>query len=295
MAMIAAEVLGLRVQDVRPRVADTDSIGQTDVTGGSRVTMATGLAVYEAAHDAVRQMKERAAKLWQIKPEDVDYVDGKVVSRNNGVAPLTSRNWRRNSCAPAARQRTGQRQRRRASDPRSPACWWISRSIPKPARSRSCAARSRRTPARRFIRATSKVRCRAERRRVWAGRSTRNTSTTTRALCVTPAFWTTACRPAWICRRSRPASSRYPIRGHPLGIRGVGEVSIVPPPAAVANALYRATGVRMTELPDVAAARAQGDPGGEESEVSLTHSRLRKKGFPPPAPSLLSLPGGEKM
>ena len=46
MAMIAAEVLGLRVEDVRPSVGDTDSIGQTDVTGGSRVTLATVLAVY---------------------------------------------------------------------------------------------------------------------------------------------------------------------------------------------------------------------------------------------------------
>jgi CO/xanthine dehydrogenase Mo-binding subunit len=36
---------------------------------------------------------------------------------------------------------------------------------------------------------------------------------------------------------------------HPLGVRGVGEVSIVPPPAAVANAIYRATGVRMRVLP----------------------------------------------
>ena len=36
---------------------------------------------------------------------------------------------------------------------------------------------------------------------------------------------------------------------HPLGIRGVGEVSIVPPPAAVANAIYNAIGVRMKELP----------------------------------------------
>ena len=36
---------------------------------------------------------------------------------------------------------------------------------------------------------------------------------------------------------------------HPLGIRGVGEVSIVPPPAAVANAFYRATGIRVTQLP----------------------------------------------
>jgi CO/xanthine dehydrogenase Mo-binding subunit len=40
-----------------------------------------------------------------------------------------------------------------------------------------------------------------------------------------------------------------PNPGHPIGIRGVGEVPIVPPPAAVANAIYRAIGVRMTELP----------------------------------------------
>jgi xanthine dehydrogenase molybdenum-binding subunit len=40
-----------------------------------------------------------------------------------------------------------------------------------------------------------------------------------------------------------------PAPGHPIGSRGVGEVSIVPPPAAVANAIYYATGVRMSELP----------------------------------------------
>jgi CO/xanthine dehydrogenase Mo-binding subunit len=36
---------------------------------------------------------------------------------------------------------------------------------------------------------------------------------------------------------------------HPYGVRGVGEVCIVPPLAAVANGIYNATGVRMTELP----------------------------------------------
>src|SRR5439155_22111567 len=40
-----------------------------------------------------------------------------------------------------------------------------------------------------------------------------------------------------------------PTPGHPLGIRGVGEVSIIPPPAAVANAIAHAIDVRMTELP----------------------------------------------
>jgi CO/xanthine dehydrogenase Mo-binding subunit len=40
-----------------------------------------------------------------------------------------------------------------------------------------------------------------------------------------------------------------PNPGHPFGVRGVGEVPIVPPPAALANAIYRAVGVRLRELP----------------------------------------------
>ena len=89
MAMITAEVLGLDVNDVRPLVADTDSIGYTDVTGGSRTTVATGLAVYEAAQDAVRQLKERAAKLWEKKPEEVEFNNGVLSSKNNGVKPMS--------------------------------------------------------------------------------------------------------------------------------------------------------------------------------------------------------------
>ena len=37
--------------------------------------------------------------------------------------------------------------------------------------------------------------------------------------------------------------------GHPFGVRGVGEANIIPPPAAVANAIYHAIGVRMNRLP----------------------------------------------
>jgi xanthine dehydrogenase molybdenum-binding subunit len=37
--------------------------------------------------------------------------------------------------------------------------------------------------------------------------------------------------------------------GHPFGLRGVGEVPTVPPMAAIANAIYHATGVRMRQLP----------------------------------------------
>ncbi len=36
---------------------------------------------------------------------------------------------------------------------------------------------------------------------------------------------------------------------HPFGVRGVGEANIVPPPGAIANAIYHAAGVRMRRLP----------------------------------------------
>src|SRR6266852_4311795 len=72
----------------RARIADTDSIGYTDVTGGSRVTLASGLAVYEAANDALRQLKERAAKLWERKPEEVEFSGGIFSAKGNGVPPM---------------------------------------------------------------------------------------------------------------------------------------------------------------------------------------------------------------
>ena len=40
-----------------------------------------------------------------------------------------------------------------------------------------------------------------------------------------------------------------PNPGHPYGVRGVGEVPIVPPAGALANAIYRAIGIRMNALP----------------------------------------------
>src|SRR5208283_5211085 len=89
MAMITAEVLGLPITDVRPLVADTDSIGQCDVTGGSRVTFATGTAVYEAAQDVARQLKERAAKVWEKKPEDVELRDGMLHAKDGSVPPMS--------------------------------------------------------------------------------------------------------------------------------------------------------------------------------------------------------------
>ena len=73
MAMHVAEVLGLSITDIKPQVGDTDSIGFTSNTGGSSVTFKTGWACYNAAQSVKQQMIERAAKIWEIPDADVEY------------------------------------------------------------------------------------------------------------------------------------------------------------------------------------------------------------------------------
>ncbi len=80
MQMMAAEVLQIEPSNLKPIVADTDSLPYSQGTGGSRVTFATGMAVIEAAEDVVRQIKERAAAIWNVTAEQVDYADGVAIN-----------------------------------------------------------------------------------------------------------------------------------------------------------------------------------------------------------------------
>ncbi|MFN9297431.1 MAG: xanthine dehydrogenase family protein molybdopterin-binding subunit [Acidobacteriota bacterium] len=74
LAMQAAEVLGLRAEQVNPTVVDTDSIGYTGVTGGSRTTFSTGYAVHDAAQAVLSLLKQRAGRI--LGEETVSYEDG---------------------------------------------------------------------------------------------------------------------------------------------------------------------------------------------------------------------------
>jgi CO/xanthine dehydrogenase Mo-binding subunit len=79
MAMMVAEVLGVPFESVRPVVGDTTSIGFSASTGGSRVTFAGGMAVTQATQKVVEELKKRAAIIWDISPEAVEWKDGKAV------------------------------------------------------------------------------------------------------------------------------------------------------------------------------------------------------------------------
>ena len=84
-----AEVLSIPVEDIKPQVGDTDSIGFTSNTGGSSATFKSGWAAYEAGQDVKRQMIERAAKIWDIPVNDVEYADAVLQHKSDQELRLT--------------------------------------------------------------------------------------------------------------------------------------------------------------------------------------------------------------
>ena len=78
MALMAAETLGVPYEQVRVMIADTDSTGYSSTTGGSRTTFATGLAVIQACEKVIVELKTRAAKTWGVDVDQVEWSDGKA-------------------------------------------------------------------------------------------------------------------------------------------------------------------------------------------------------------------------
>ena len=82
IAMQLAETLGIAYEDVRPQVVGTASVGYNDVTGGSRTTFGTGWAVYEVGKKILAEMRQRAAEYWDAPVESVNVANG--VFAHNG-------------------------------------------------------------------------------------------------------------------------------------------------------------------------------------------------------------------
>ena len=92
MCLMAAETLGIPYERITAHVADTESTGYCNMTGGSRTTFATGMAVVQACEDIIAQCKERAAMTWDIDADQVDWDDGQAVPKpgvNADVDPLS--------------------------------------------------------------------------------------------------------------------------------------------------------------------------------------------------------------
>ena len=250
-AMIAAEELGIPVDQVRPTVADTDSIGYTDVTGGSRVAMATGLAVYEAAQDVKRQLCERAARMWQIAPEEVRFENGAAVAANGDQKPLAVREIAaqlRPHRWSGRRPRHGQRAARGrpgVRGPRSPTSRWTSR----PGKVDVVRATVLQDAGRAIHPAYVEGQMQGGTAQGIGWALNEEYVYDEQGTLQNAGFLDYRMPVANDLPMIEPVIIEVPNPSHPLGVRGVGEVSIVPPPAAIANAIHRAVGVRLHELP----------------------------------------------
>jgi CO/xanthine dehydrogenase Mo-binding subunit len=87
MAQVVAEEFGLPVAEVHIHTGDSKSVGYSDAAAGSRVARTSTAALVEASRDALNQLRVRAAEKLQCAPEQLDYTEGRF--RLPGGAAIT--------------------------------------------------------------------------------------------------------------------------------------------------------------------------------------------------------------
>lgn len=81
LSLVAAEELGIDYAQVKAVVADTSSLGYNDMTDGSRGTFSSSMATISAARNAIKTLRERAAQMWEIPVDDVAWEQGHAVAK----------------------------------------------------------------------------------------------------------------------------------------------------------------------------------------------------------------------
>ena len=85
MAIMAAETLGIDYDRIQSSVVDTETVPFCHVTGGSRVTYATGLAVINACEQIIDDLRARAALIWDVDVDAVVWEDGHAKPASSNV------------------------------------------------------------------------------------------------------------------------------------------------------------------------------------------------------------------
>ena len=252
MCLMAAETLGVPYEQIRIVIGDTESTGFSNVTGGSRTTFATGMAVIQACEDIIAQCKLRAAATWGVDEDQVEWEDGQAVPApgvNADVKPLSLADIAGNAA------KTGGPLLGRASLNAQ----------------RAGASFSVNMTDLRVDQETGKV-------DVLSFTAIQDAGTAIHPAYVEGQMQGGAAQGlGWALNEEyiydengvlenasfldyrMPVASDLPMidtqiievpnPSHPYGVRGVGETPIVAPLAAAANAIRAATGVRMTDLP----------------------------------------------
>jgi CO/xanthine dehydrogenase Mo-binding subunit len=219
------------------------------VTGGSRVTFATGWAAYEAGQDIKRQLTARAAQIWDVKPEDVAYEGGVLTCKGDPSKRLTFK-----ELAGKLHATGGTVVGRSSVDPPGVGGAFATHVVDlevDPDTGKVTILRY--TAVQDAGRAVhpSYVEGQIQGGTVQGiGWALNEEYVYSDQGAMTNASYLDYRMPTSLDLPMIDAVIiEVPNPGHPYGVRGVGEVPIVPPPGAIANAIYRAVGVRMHELP----------------------------------------------
>lgn len=89
MAQVVAEEFGLPIEDIHIHTGDSKSVGYSDGAAGSRVARTSTAALVEASRDALGQLRQRAAEKLQCTPEQLDYAEGRFRMRQPGGAAIS--------------------------------------------------------------------------------------------------------------------------------------------------------------------------------------------------------------
>ena len=244
-----AEVLGISAEEVFPEVADTDSIGFTSLTAGSGVAFKTGWAAIQAANDIKQQLIGRAALIWDTEPENVEYVNGALQHVSDPELKMTFK-----QIAPRLNETGGPVVGRGNVNPRgaggSAAATLVDLEIdPETGKIQvlRCTVFQDAGKAVHPSYVEGQMQGGTVQGLGWAINEEyfmNDDGELVNSSLLDYRMMTSLDIPmidTVIVEVANP--------GHPFGVRGVGEASIVPPMAAVANAVHQATGIPMDQLP----------------------------------------------
>jgi CO/xanthine dehydrogenase Mo-binding subunit len=252
MALMAAETLGIAYESVRPVIADTNSVGYTQATGGSRVTFATGMTVINACNKVIEEMCTRVAKLWKVDRADVIWEDGHARPAGKRAGEFEPLSFK---AIAAKRTATGGPITASASinaDGQAPG--FSAQFVDVEVDPETGYVKILRYVAAQDVgRAIHPAYCEGQIQGGvvqgigWA--LNEEYIYDSNGHLENPGFLDYRIPVASDVPMIEAILVEVPNPKHPYGVKGVAEANIVPPMAAIANAIQNATGVRLTELP----------------------------------------------
>ncbi|RWN57233.1 xanthine dehydrogenase family protein molybdopterin-binding subunit [Mesorhizobium sp.] len=90
LSLVAAEELGIAYEQIKAVVADTSSLGYNDMTDGSRGTFSSSMATISAARNAIKILRERAAQMWDVPVDDVVWENGHAIAKGEKYGNLAA-------------------------------------------------------------------------------------------------------------------------------------------------------------------------------------------------------------